>query len=161
MGLDITALQDALYDWAYAVTNGTIVWQYGAGSKPGKPFVAMNIVGPRRTSFTDDEVPETGDLKFRQQGMREFTVTVNVYDDADAVTVASMLQSSLDNSVYIEQLQGNGIGVGNVGGVTDLTQLLDTEYERRSQFEFTIFVAYNYEFSQDVIESVQLENNIL
>jgi len=160
MGLDITALQDALYDWAYAVTNGTIVWQYGAGSKPGKPFVAMNLVGPRRTSFTDDDVPAAGDLQFRQQGMREFTVTVNVYDDADAVTVASMLQSSLDNSVYIDQLQGEGIGIGQVGGVSDLSQLLETKYERRAQFDFMIFVAFNEDYTQYVIEQAQVTNNI-
>ena len=143
------------------MTNGTVVWQYSAGSKPGKPFVALNLVGPSRTGSTDYTAKLAGDQEFRQEGMRTFSVSVNVYDDTDALTWAMKLQASLDNQLLIDQLQGEGIGVGNVGGVTDLSQLLDTEYERRAQFEFTIFVAYNDEFSQDVIDDVQFENNIL
>lgn len=159
--LIISAIQDALYDWAYAVTGGTVVWQYGAGSKPGKPFVSLNLVGPRRTGFTDHIKKLAGDLDFRQEGMREFTVSVNVYDDADAQTWATMLQASLDNDIYIDQLQGEKIGIGLVGGVSDLSQLLETKYERRALFEFVIFVAYNEEFTQEVIETVEFNNNIL
>jgi hypothetical protein len=159
--LIISAIQDALYDWAYAVTNGTVVWEYGAGSKPGKPFISLNLIGPSRTGFTDSNKKLAGDLDFRQEGMRVFTVSVNVYDDDDALTWATVLQASLDNTVYIDQLQGEKIGIGDVGGVTDLSQLLETKYERRARFEFVIFKAYNEEYTLDVIEDVTVENNIL
>jgi len=160
--LNINELKDALYDWAYAVTGQQVIHDFEDGTKPDEyPFVSLNLIGPEKTGFTDSEIAEdAGDLDFVQAGMRKFSVSVNAYDSSDAQTTANNLQKSLDNPVYIDQLRAEGIGVGVISGVRDLSQLLDTEYERRAQFEFTIFVALNDEITLDVIENVEYQNNI-
>lgn len=160
--VNIDELKDALYDWAYAVTGQQVILDFEDGTKPDEyPFVSLNLIGPRKTGFTDHvSGVDAGDLYFVQSGMRAFTVSVNAYDSDDAQTTAHNLQKSLDNPVYLDQLRAEGIGVGTTSEIRDLSQLLDTQYERRAQFEFTIFVALNEEITLDVIENVEYQNNI-
>jgi hypothetical protein len=159
--MDIAPIKKALYDWAVRVTGGTAIFEYGDGPKPGKPFVTMNIIGPLKAGFTDSvRGKDTGDLDFEQTGQRAFTVSVNVYDDSDAISWASKLQTSLDNPVEIDTFARADIGLGDAGDVNDLTEILETKYERRAQFDFTIFVASNIDFTNDVIETVNYQNNL-
>lgn len=159
--LNLSAVQKALYDWAVRITNGTVIFDYEDGTKPEKPFVTMNLIGPMKPSFTDSvRGKDTGDLDFEQSGQRAFTVSLNVYDDKDAITWATKLQASLDNPVEIGILSEADIGVGDVGDINDLTEILETKHERRAQFDFTIFVAVNILFTNYIIEDVNYQNNI-
>lgn len=160
--IDINEIKDALYDWAFAVTGGVVILDFEDGTKPDEyPFVSLNLIGPRKTGFTDSITPDdAGELEFLQSGMRAFMVSVNAYDASDAQTTAHNLQKSLDNPVFLDQLRSENIGVGTISEVRDLSQLLDTQYERRAQFEFTIYVALNEEITLDVIETMQYQNNI-
>lgn len=159
--LDQATIKKALYDWAVRVTGGTTIHDYGDGPKPGKPFVTINVIGPQKPGFTDSVrgLP-TGDLDFEQTGQRVFSVSVNVYDDSDAVTWAGKLQSSLDNPVEIDTFTRAGIGLGEARDVNDLTEVLETKYERRAQFDFDIFVASVIEFTNDIVETVEYQNNL-
>jgi hypothetical protein len=159
--LNISGIKDALYDWAHAITGGRVIWEFEAGTKPAKPFVVLNLIGPQKLGFKDSLIKLGGDKDFRIEGMRSFTVSVNVFDEADAQTVAHRLQSSLDNPLYIDQLSGEKIGIGRCGKVTDLSELVETEYERRAQFDFDIFVAHNEEVTTEVIETAAWANEIL
>ncbi len=158
---DLSAIQQALYDWATRITGGQAIFEYEAGTKPGKPFVSINVVGPMKPGFTDSvRGKNTGDKDFEQSGQRKFMVSINVYDDLDAITWAQALQSSLDNPVEIAYFREADIGLGDAGDVNDLTEVLDTKYERRAQFDFTIFYATNIPFTDEIIETVDYQNNL-
>lgn len=159
--MDVAAIKKTLYDWAVRVTGGTAIHEYGDGPKPGKPYVVMNLIGPQKPGFTDSvRGVDTGDLDFEQSGDRSLNVSVNVYDDTDAITWAAALQSSLDNPVEIETFSKAGIGLGDAGDVNDLTEILETKFERRAQFDFTIFVVEVIPFQNDIVETVEYQNNL-
>lgn len=161
VAFDLSAIQQVLYEWATRVTGGQAIFEYEAGTKPGKPFVSINVVGPMKPGFTDSvRGKNTGDKDFEQSGQRKFMVSINVYDDLDAITWAQALQSSLDNPVEIAYFREADIGLGDAGDVNDLTEVLDTKYERRAQFDFTIFYATNIPFTDEIIETVDYQNNL-
>lgn len=159
--MTIDDIKQALYEWATRVTSGTVIWLYGDGPKPDKPYVTLNLIGPQKPGFLDDvNGTDTSDLSFVQSGQRTFTVSVNVYSDSDALTWAYQLQASLDNPVEIDIFNKADIGLGDTGDVNDLSELLETKWERRAQFDFTIFSASNIEFENDIIETAETENNL-
>lgn len=167
MALDINLIRDALYDWAAAVvaavgSTAQVKFQSEDGPRPEPPFVVLNIMGPRMTGGSDYQSPDSPvDQTFHQQGMREFTISVSAYAENDSLTLATALHTSLNNPLYFEQLAAADIGVGAVNQVNDLSQFLETRWERRSQFDFMIFSAVDEEYTGATIETVEYENDIL
>lgn len=164
--LNITEIETALYNWAAAVvaaagSSAQVIFLNQDGPRPTPPFVGLNLIGPRMTGGSDHQSDQgTGDQGFIQQGMREFTVSVNVYAENDSLTLATKLHSSLNNPVYFDQLAEDKIGVGAVNDVNDLSQFLETEWERRSQFDFMIYSGVNDEYTSPIIETVDYTNNL-
>jgi hypothetical protein len=165
--LEISEIQEALYDWAVAViaaagSSAPVIWEFEDGTRPTPPFVTLNLIGPRMTGGSDHISDNgVGDQTFIQQGMREITVSLSVYADNDSLSLATKLNSSLNNPQYIAQLSADKIGVGAVNDIQDLSEFLETEWERRSQFDFIIFAALNEEYTSPIIEQVDYDNNIL
>jgi hypothetical protein len=165
--LVIQDIKDALYAWAVARvaevgSTATVIWEFGDGPRPALPFVVLNLIGPRMTGGSDHQSDTgVGDQIFIQQGMREITVSVNVYSSDDSLSLATKLHTSLNNKQYIDQLSADKIGIGAVNDVLDLSEFLETEWERRSQFDFIIFAALNEEYTSPIIDQVDYDNNIL
>lgn len=153
-GLNISEIKDALFDWAKAASgldDQQIMWEMDEGTKPTKPFIGLNLIGPRKVMGRDylsvpdpDALPKESSML---QGAREFTVSVNVYADpennVDVNQLATDLQTSLEIQQLADALSDAGIGVGEVGEPIDLSELLETKWERRAQFDFKINVASN------------------
>jgi hypothetical protein len=162
-GFDITTIKQALYDWATPQAGLPVIWLYQKGPKPTKPFITLNIIGPQRVAGRDDFRVESGGTGQVLEGQRKFNVSVNVYadDGDDPISVADDLATSLQLPTVYELLHTKNIGVGEIRNVIDLSQLLDTKYERRAQFDFDIFVASNVIATTELIEQTIVENKIL
>lgn len=162
-GFDITTIMQALYDWATLQTGHPVVWLYQNGPKPAKPFITLNITGPQRTAARDDFRVESGGIDQVLEGQRKFNISVNAYaeDDGDHISIADDLATSLQLPSVYELLYTKKIGIGEIRNVIDLSQLLDTKYERRAQFDFDIFVASNVIATTELIEQAIVENKIL
>lgn len=159
--LDLVSIEKALYDWAVRNSNYTVVWLYESGPKPAKPFISLNLVGPHKIGTNDNlGVPE-GETELKIRGQRKFSVSVNVYGDTSTRQDASDLQTSLDLPGEIETLNVANIGIGEIRNVIDLTQLLDTKYEHRAQFDFDIFTGSSLLAPVETIEQAPTENKIL
>ena len=134
-------LQDALYAWATAVVPGVpVIWADQSGTKPLKPFISLNMMGPiKRTGI--DWVEQNGEAT---GSSHTYMVTVQAYTNApsrsplvlDASQFISDLVMGLDDPYLSDTLSQAGIGIGPVNSPHDLSELLDTKFERRIAFDF-------------------------
>lgn len=160
-GINIENIQKALYDWGVRNSDIRVVWLYESGPKMQKPFVSLNLVGPYKIGTNDNLGVPVGATELTISGQRKFTVSVNVYGNASMLQAASDLQTSLDLPGEIETLNAANIGIGETRNVIDLTQLLDTKYEYRAQFDFDIFTGSALSAPVETIEQAPIENKIL
>ena len=151
------ALQDAIVSWATRALPGiTVVWADQPGTKPLKPFVEINMFGPtKRTgiNWLEQNAQATGATLTFTVNVQAFTnasvkavagVPANppvpavpaVVEVLDAMQLVMDLMMALDDPYLSEDLAGAGIGVGPISGPQDLSQLLDTKYERRISFDW-------------------------
>jgi hypothetical protein len=85
----------------------------------------------------DDNVIET------ITGIRHFTASIQFFR-GNAKSQAMRLKTLLQSTAAIQQLQAAGIGLGKLGDVRDLSQVVDTYYESRAQL-IVEFCAINQE----------------
>ena len=138
-------LMKALAAWAMAAVSNyspapSVVWLDQLPPKLTKPFIGLNIRGPFSATgigWQEQLGNATGISAF-------YTVTVEAYTDAptrdgatlDAAQFISDLRLALDDPELADQLNQAGIGVGPINAPVDLSQLLDTKFERRMAFDF-------------------------
>jgi hypothetical protein len=153
-------LQDALYAWVTAVLGAVpVAWAGQGETKQIKPFVILTLVGPTKVPALDHLQDHNESLG----GNRTYRVTVAAYTDPisstgtalDAAQYIATLMTSLDSDVISDALYAAGIGVGEIYPSNDVSELLETKYERRVQFDFEINVASNYPVTTPVIDTVQ------
>ena len=118
-----TAVLQALA--ALLAAPGYLTWIYGQDPSP-----ALVIELPSGASFT---FSATADLSAIDA------------DPGDAFDMANTLQASLDDTTLREILYqgGSGVGAGPCSKVQDLSQLLESKFERVSQFDIRLNAASN------------------
>lgn len=154
---DVSAVQDAIYEWA--VNNFgdyAVIWEKQNGTRPGKPFVSLSMGGS--PAYGGDDHVRDGE---RVCGNRIFTINVNVYSDDDPTQKAMDLRSSLQRPDVVDFFDEAEIGIGEIGPVTDVSELLDnSNWEQRAHFDFGALVASDKPFDAGQISEVELENQI-
>jgi len=156
--INIEIVKDVIFEWASNNFGEGVIWSKQDGVKPIKPFVELNLLdGGKKTGFTDNF--RDGSLLC---GNREMVVSVNVYDNVDAMIKANDLKDTLDDPNVIDFFQATNIGISEVRNVVDLSQLLDSaSWERRAQFDFTVYFAFNKLIDAGQILTVELTNNLI
>jgi hypothetical protein len=154
------SIEEALYEWASQslarlapAILATVIFQNENGPRPDKPYVAIKIQGPTKVGSIDDERVVEGE--FTQSGIRSVPITVAAYGE-QAFDLITFLQTALEFNVDL--LLAHGFGVGPINPAVDLTQLLDTQFEKRVQFDFELFVPNNVSIGgggMEAIESVE------
>lgn len=104
---------------------------------------------------TDKLVVNTG-------GVRKMMVSFHCYaqDERTAYDYMSLWQSCLDQLTTQENLRRAGIAVWIIGNVADLSQLLNTGYEGRSQMDVSFGIAANLEEEFGAITKVGVTGTI-
>lgn len=150
-------VQKAIYDWAVDnFGDYAVIWEKTNGPKPGKPFATLDIKSSAQFGG-QDHVREGA----RLCGNRALTVSVNVYSNSNPWQMAMDMRTSLQLPNVVDFFDGMNIGIGEVGGVTDLSQLLDnSNWEQRAQFDFEILVASDKAYDVGQISEVDFKNNL-
>lgn len=156
---DLDAIKLVINNWLQAVINPTypassqVDIRFGWQSDPKalKPFVRYMVTGPDKPHVTDDVVIEQDGNPYAE-GPRTFQVMVHVFsDDETAAEMAAALLSSFEQPQFYDVFEAGGLGlnppqdfacsVTTIQPVVDLSQLLDTKYERHSMIEFQLVVS--------------------
>lgn len=154
--VNILRLQDAIYEWAVDnFGDYAVIWERQGGTKPGKPFVTLNLINA--VTFGGYDHLRNGN---QVCGNRKITVSVNVYSNDNSWQQAMDLRASLERPEIIDYFQENGAGITDIGSVTDISQLLENIWESRVQFDFSLIVASTKPYDAGQISEVEYESQI-
>lgn len=151
-------IKKVLHDWAAEITDQVTIWEDQSEQRPDGPYNSLKITsGPGRIG-TDQFEKGEGE-KFAVSGLREFTLSVNIFR-VDAFAKAHYLNSSIEEPMILIRFQDIGMAYINATPIRDLTRLMGPRYESRSQFDVRFRIADTIESDPGIIESVVIEDEI-
>lgn len=136
-------IRAGLWRWFRDVNGLTdsddVIFAYEDGPRPEKPYATI-LVGSANQPQWSESVPGTknGNRSHRTHAGRIATATINGFGEPTDDWL-ERAQLSLRNAKVRENLRDDGLVVRRFpGGVDDVTEILDTDHERRFVVEFQI-----------------------
>ena len=162
--INFTAIENALYTWAYGVTSIQTIFAHQSGifNRPSGQYILLNIISavPRGMEEIQSSVllpDNTVDISY--SNVYELLVSVNTYK-ANAFTLATILKDSLRRVTVHEPLYLAGIGYNRTSGIQDIPEELDKDWEQRAQFD-VIFTVRSLDVENiETIKQIELTNLI-
>lgn len=152
--------RNALIKWAKLYSRQKklqFIWSEQDSPRPKRPYGTLRfLTGPVKSGADEERVCDDGSVL--TSGPRQFTLSVNIYGE-ESLNLMATLQDSLDLPSCREYFRGHGLSVFEELGVQNLTSLIESEYEDRSQMDIIFNYASNVEDIVDpgIIETVELE----
>lgn len=171
--LSIADTRKAIYNWirkelAGVVEPDHIIWRDQSQALPARPCVTMKITsGPTRVGYGDNIafVGGTTGSQFNVGGQRTMVLSIQVFGNSQisgprAYQIATDLSFSLSKMTTLDSLRGSGIGILKQGDVTNITELEETEFEERGQFDVELSLADNVVDDPSIIEHVNITPDV-
>jgi hypothetical protein len=156
--IDFNAVELAIYTWATTIlpTGTPVIWMYQNSPRPTVDYVILNLQSMTQIGwdFVPQPTDDTGVIAVA--GDREIVLSIQGYGSS-AFSWLELLRSSLQTSSGMGLLQSNLIYLANWGVITDITSLVDTQFERRAALDITLRIAQSTPDNQGAIDSVQVE----
>lgn len=160
--MNLSTIKGALYGWAAAtVAGGTVVyWNEPDAPRPPAPSVRLRLIGLPSLVGQDELRDVTGDANaFRILGPRSLTLSVTAYGDT-AAQAASDLASSLSGPDAMATLHGGGLSSLSVSPLRDVSELMETKWEQRVNFDVELLATEDLTVTPGVIEHVEASGQI-
>lgn len=146
--VDYDAKRKALVDEIQKVTRLTCIVaepETQNEPRPPKPYFTMKMINPgiKKGDDSADNTPNTS--IWNRGGNRKMVVDFNCYGRSheEAYNYMALWQSALELETIETDLSAKGIAVWLNGSVADLSALLNTGYEGRSQMHVEFGIAAN------------------
>jgi hypothetical protein len=166
--MNLQAIQDGIYDWIFSVTSNVsyvsvgaeqIVWREQAAALPPRPAIGLKLLtGPMRVGSFDDVLNAGDDTNCVVGGQRTISVSIQLYGDQSSTfslnQLAADLSASLTKATILETLYSKGIAIFDIGDISDISAVEESEFEKRLNFDIVIGVAENVEDQPGFIETV-------
>lgn len=156
--LNLTVQKKAIYDWAKLELEMEFIWADQDAHRPNKPYGSMKIIPGFTKIGATDNITHKLDGVFNVAGTREFTLSLNCYGSS-ALERANFVSSSLEKPTVIEKFNTAGLVIVKVEQVNDLSIVIDTAFETRSQVDIKFRIAQVVEDNIGFIEIVEIKNN--
>lgn len=167
-------VKKAIYNWVSKQVKGlkdpevAVIWRNQSEPLPQRPCVAMKIVsGPTRTGYGDNlmAIPNDDLNRFVIGGQRTMIVSVQIFGSTKvhrplALQLALDLNSSLSKLTVLEDLRAGGLAVQRQGDPVNITELEESEYEERAQFDVLFGLAQNVLDDPGIITEVHGDGGV-
>lgn len=139
-----------------------VVWSNQAYVRPDDDYVALNIITIDANDYPEEELPEI------ESGIRDCKVYYTVYCRvlfSSLVTKSGIdrivqLRNSLLNETQKKRYWGNYLlGIGSVDKITDITEMLESEYNEKRFFDFNFFYTDSFKEYVNIVESASHERD--
>jgi hypothetical protein len=134
--IDFTVVKASLHGWITSILplNMPVIFYHPNAPRPKHPYVTLYIstvvsVGQDWSANTAHD-DGTVDMK----GDRQFTLQIQAYG-GDPLTLLENVRTSLQKQSVLDILRANGIAFYEALSIEDLTDLVDSEFEKRAQLE--------------------------
>ncbi len=135
--------------------------------RPQKPYFTIKFLGPAGKTGDDSAqnlLDQNGNptTVWNRGGQRKVTIDFNCYGTSheEAYNYMALWQSSLELETIQEDLRRSGIALWLNGSVADLSALLNTGYEGRSQMSVEFGVASNLTEDLSSMDTVTVDGTI-
>ena len=161
MALNFTTVKLNLYQWAVTVVpSGMPVIFYNPNApSPDVAYVTLylnSIVSVGQDwSAEDSDITGTIDMK----GDRQFTLNVQAYG-GDSLTVLENIRTSLQKQTVLDTLRANGIAFYQALNISDLTDLVDTQFESRASLDILFGIAQIYTDTPGYFDTMEVQEVI-
>jgi hypothetical protein len=156
MPLNFETIKTNLYSWALANCPGcSVIFLNENAPRPAQPYVTLFLSSLNQIG--EDYTPES-DINgmVDMVGDREFTLQIQTYG-GDCITRLENLRSSLQKQTVLDTLRANGIVFVNHFGINDLTELLDSRFEKRGAMDVLFRIGQNYTDNLGFVETIEVE----
>lgn len=161
MPISYATVKTNLYTWAVSVLPvgmPVIYWEPNA-PRPEIPYVSLflnSIVAPNQ-DWTSAQADANGVTLM--QGDRQFTLSMQAYGGTDPLTVLENVRSSLQKQTVLDTLRANGIVFYSSLNIEDITDLIDSQWERRASMDILFGIGQSYSdapgyFDKTVIQEI-------
>lgn len=161
MSLNWETVKTNIYNWVVAnVPMGMPVTMYYENApRPTAPYLTINLSTINQIGW--DWVPNPSDNPGNVDivGDREFTIQLQAYG-GDPFTVMENLRTSLQKQAVLDSLRVNGIVFADWFPINDITELVDTVFEKRSNMDVLFRIAQDATEALGTIATVELEEII-
>jgi hypothetical protein len=158
--IDWQAIENTIQGWVKDQTDLPVIWEDQSEARPDGPYGSVRMLtGPLRKGhdeFQKGEDPE----KFQTSGLREFSVSVNIYR-AEAFSKCSHLHSTIEDVLILDTFRAAGLAYIAASAVRNLTKLSGSRYESRFQFDVRFRLTDVNESDPGLIEHVEIEDEII
>jgi hypothetical protein len=156
MPLNFETIKTNLYAWALTNCPGcSVIFLNENAPRPAQPYVTLFL--STMNQIGEDYTPEV-DVNglVDMVGDREFTLQIQTYG-GDCITCLENLRSSLQMQTVLDTLRANGIVFVNHFAISDVTELLDSRFEKRAAMDVLLRIGQDYTDNLGLIQTVQVE----
>lgn len=161
MSLNWETVKTNIFNWVVAnvPVNMPVTFYYENSPRPTSPYVTINLstINQIGWDWTPNPTDNAGDVDII--GDREFTIQLQAYG-GDPFTVMENLRSSLQKQAILDTLRLVGIVFVNWFAINDITELVDTRFEKRTQMDVLFRIAQDNNETLGTIATVHVEEVI-
>lgn len=161
MPINFATVKDNLYAWAITVVPSgmpVIYWQPNA-PRPDVPYITLflgSVVSVGQDwSAPDADINGVIDMK----GDRQFTLSIQAYGN-DPLTVLENIRTSLQKQTVLDTLRANGIAFYQALTINDITELVDSQFERRAQLDVLFGIGQIYSDNPGYFDEIEVQETI-
>ena len=160
--MNLDNAQSAIYTWLQRESGlpaDKVIWAEQSEHRPTLPYASVKFLNTSIRVGSIDHIKSDGD-EFTTQGLRECVLSINIFG-LGANDLMAKVRDSLDRPDVMDEF--NTVGLSTIGedGPRDLTELMETKYQERSQMDVSMYYAQERTTSIVPIEEVVFENEIL
>lgn len=93
------------------------------------------------------------------KGDRQMTVQLQAYGN-DPITVLENIRTGLQKQTILDILGAGGISFLTSFGINDITDLVDSQFEKRAQLDISLAIAQEYFDNPGFFDTIELTENI-
>lgn len=158
MALDFAVVKLNLYQWAITVVPSgmPVIFYEPNAPRPSVPYVTLylNSIVAVNQDWTADDADSAGVVDMK--GDRQFTLQVQAYG-GDPLTVLENIRTSLQKQTVLDTLRANGIAFYQSLNIADITELVDSQFERRGQLDILFGIAQIYTDAPGYFNEIEVQ----
>lgn len=154
--LDATK-QKAIKLWIQSALSITAIWDKQNAIRPALPYISVNIITGPQLDGTPERTYKELDV-YTYIFRKIFTLSVQVHSQTNHIALLSTLLNSIILPTQRATLRAAGLSIYNDTdiSITDVSELIDTGFEKRASMDITFAFAEEIDDSPGEIQTMQL-----
>ena len=158
MALNFATVKTNLYNWAVTqVPVGMpVIWWQPNAPRPTVPYITLFLqsITAVNQDWTAPDANASGVVDMK--GDRNFTLQVQAYG-SDPLTLLENIRTSLQKQTVLDTLRANGVAFYQSLTINDITDLIDSQFERRAQLDILFGIGQVYTDNPGYFDEIEIQ----